>query len=125
MSNSGSPHEENNEAHVLRLDKAWNEAYRRHDRSQLETILADDFIALTASGEAITKTTLMIDPPGRAESLTFSEQEVFVFGDAAVSRGRLRLELQDRTVDQRFLRVFAKRDGRWRAVSVAVTPVIA
>jgi hypothetical protein len=26
-------------------------------------------------------------------------------------------------VDQRFLRVFAKRGGIWRAVSVAVTPV--
>jgi ketosteroid isomerase-like protein len=124
MSNSKSPHEEDDKAHVLRLDEAWNEAYRRHDRSQLAPILADDFIALTASNEPITKATLMIDPPGRANSVTFSDQEVFVFGDAAVSRGRLRLEIQDRTVDQRFLRVFAKRDGLWRAVSVAVTPVV-
>jgi hypothetical protein len=28
-------------------------------------------------------------------------------------------------IDQRFLRVFAKRDGIWQAVSVAVTPVAA
>jgi hypothetical protein len=33
------------------------------------------------------------------------------------------LEFDDRCVDQRFLRVFAKRDGIWQAVSVAVTPV--
>ena len=28
------------EAEVLRLDNAWNEAYRRHNRPPLETILA-------------------------------------------------------------------------------------
>jgi hypothetical protein len=35
------------------------------------------------------------------------------------------LELEDGriVIDQRFLRVFAKREGIWRAVSVAVTPV--
>lgn len=31
------------EAEVLRLDSAWNEAYRRHERAPLESILADDF----------------------------------------------------------------------------------
>jgi hypothetical protein len=28
-------------------------------------------------------------------------------------------------IDQRFLRVFVKRDGIWQAVSVAVTPIAA
>jgi ketosteroid isomerase-like protein len=113
------------EAAVRRLDDAWNDAYRRHDRSPLAQILADDFAAVLASGEPITKASLMIDPPGRALSVTFSEQAVLVFGDAAVSRGRLRLELADRQIDQRFLRVYARREGRWQAVSVAVTPVSA
>ena len=68
----------------------------------------------------------MINPSGAGvKSITFSEQYVHVFGDTGISRGRLQLELEDRHVDQRFLRVFAKRDGIWRAVSVAVTPVAA
>ena len=67
----------------------------------------------------------MINPPGRARSVTFSEQSVRIFGDTGISRGRLQLELDDRRVDQRFVRVFAKRDGIWQAVSVAVTPVTA
>jgi hypothetical protein len=37
--------------------------------------------------------------------------------------GRLQLDLNDRRVDQRFLRVFSYRNGTWRAVSVAVTPL--
>jgi len=111
-------------AEILRLDEAWNEAYRRHDRSPLAAILADDFAALIPSGDLVTRAGLMVDPPGRAKSVTFTEQSVLVFGDTGISRGRLQLELDDRRVDQRFLRVFAKRGGEWRAVSVSVTPVV-
>ena len=116
------------EAQILRLDSEWNEAYRRADRSTLAHILADDFTGWTALNEPITKAILMINPPGaRAGSATFSDQSVRVFGDTGISRGRLQLEADDRriVIDQRFLRVFAKRDGIWQAVSVAVTPVAA
>ena len=112
------------ETEVLRLDSAWNNAYRRHDRSPLDRILADDFTAVGPTGEMITKSSLMADPPGRAKSVTFSDQSVLVFGDTGISRGRLQLELDDRRIDQRFLRVFAKRGNVWRAVSVSVTPVV-
>ena len=112
------------ETQILRLDSEWNEAYRRHDRSPLAHILADDFTGLTALGEPITKALLMINPSGAGvKSIAFSEQYVHVFGDCAISRGRLQLEFDDRRIDQRFLRIFAKRDEIWQAVSVAVTPV--
>ena len=112
------------EAEVLRLDSAWNGAYVRNDRSPLADILADDFAAIMPSGDAVSKAALMVNPPP-ALSAAFSEQSVQMFGDTAVSRGRLMLELTDRKVDQRFMRVFARRQGRWRAVSVSVTPVTA
>ena len=112
------------EAQILRLDSEWNEAYRRRDRSPLAHILADDFTGLTALGEPITKALLMINPSGHGvKSIAFSEQFVCVFGGTGISRGRLQLELEDHRIDQRFLRVFAKRDGTWQAVSVAVTPI--
>ncbi len=116
------------EAQILRLDNEWNEAYRRRDRSPLAHILADDFTGLTPSGEPITKSLLMINPSSdMVKSVIFSEQYVHVFGDAGISRGRFQIELNDGriAVDQRFLRVFSKRDGIWQAVSVAVTPVAA
>ena len=111
------------EAEVRRLDSAWNDAYLHNDRSPLADILAEDFAAIAPfHGEPVTKAMLMVTPPP-AISAAFSEQAVLVFGDTAISRGRLRLELTDRKVDQRFLRVFAKRHGQWRAVSVAVSPL--
>jgi ketosteroid isomerase-like protein len=110
------------EAEVRRLDSAWNEAYLRNDRSRLADVLADDFAALMPSGDPVSKAALMVNPPP-AISAAFSEQAVLVFGDTAISRGRLQLELTDGRVDQRFLRVFSRRGGVWRAVSVAVSPV--
>jgi ketosteroid isomerase-like protein len=115
-------------AQVLRLDSEWNEAYRRRDRSPLAHILAEDFTGWTALGEPITKALLMINPSGDGvKSVTFSEQYVRVFGSTGISRGRLQIGMEDGriVIDQRFLRVFAKRDGIWQAVSVAVTPIAA
>ena len=112
------------ERELLRLDSAWNEAYLRNNRAPLVDILADDFTALMPSGEPITKASLMVNPP-RPRAVQFSDQFACVFGETGITRGRLRLELDDRRVDQRFVRVFAKRGGIWRAVSVSVTPVAA
>ena len=112
------------EAEILRLDNEWNEAYRRQERGRLAHILADDFTGLMPSGEPITKTSLTVqNPPVEIKSIRFSEQYVRLFGNAGISRGRLTLEFADRRIDQRFLRVFAKRDGVWRAVAVSVAPV--
>jgi hypothetical protein len=77
-------------------------------------------VPTVTSSEPITKSLLMIDPPQRARSVNFSEQSVCVFGNTGISRGRLQLELEDCRIDQRFLRIFAKRDGTWQAVSVSV-----
>ena len=113
------------QSEILRLDNAWNDAYVRRNRAPLAEILADDLTGLTPSGEPITKALLMGGDPGTGvvKLVSFSEQDVRVFGDTAVSRGRLELAVDDLRVDQRFLRVFAKRDGIWRAVAVSVTPV--
>jgi ketosteroid isomerase-like protein len=116
------------QAQILRLDNEWNEAYRQRDRSPLAHILADDFSGLTALNQPITKPVLMVNPPSEMiKSVIFSDQQIRVFGDCAITRGRLQLEHVDGhiAVDQRFLRVFAKRDGIWQAVSVAVTPIAA
>lgn len=77
------------EADILRLDNAWNEAYVQRNRAPLADILADDFIGFAPWDEAITKTKAMIDPTGVVKSITFSEQAVRVFGDTGISRGRL------------------------------------
>jgi putative acetyltransferase len=106
------------------LDRAWNEAYERNDRAPLGLILADDFEATAADGRSIGKAQLLQASPA-PRSIAFSERYVRIFGSTAVTRGRLQIEhAHGQRVDQRFMRVYAKRDGRWQAVAVQVFPVV-
>jgi ketosteroid isomerase-like protein len=105
------------------LDRAWNEAYERNDRAQLGNILADEFEAAAADGGTISKAQLL--QPGAAPlSIAFSERSIRLFDSTAITRGRLRLEHEGGRVDQRFMRVYARRDGRWQAVAVQVSAVV-
>ena len=105
------------------LDQAWNEAYVRNDRAQLASILADDFEAVAADGQTISKAQLM-QTGSAPRSIAFSERSLRLFDSTAIARGRLRLEHEGGGVDQRFMRVYAKRKGRWHAVAVQVSAVV-
>jgi len=51
-------------------------------------------------------------------TLEFSEFVVRVFGDTAVTWGRVRISGATLTVDQRFMRVWAQHLGVWQAVAM-------
>ncbi len=107
---------------VADLDRRWNIAYAEHRRRELAEVLADDFLASTADGRVVTKSHLMsVDEPA---TVTFSHFDIHLFGATAVTRGRIRVERPaGEAVEQRFFRVYSKRDGRWAAVAVQVLPV--
>ena len=107
---------------VRKLDQAWNEVYLRNDRSAFAEILADDFCATFSDGRTANKVDLMKPTPEGAK-VRFSEPGVQIFSPTAVTRGRVRIEHPDRVVDQRYVRVYAKRAIGWQAVSVFVFPV--
>jgi ketosteroid isomerase-like protein len=69
----------------------------------------EDFIRAYQNGE------------GRVHSLEYDEMTVDAYGDAAVVRGRLRVERQDgdRTLTRtaRYTRFYVRRQGRWQAVA--------
>ena len=56
-------------------------------------------------------------------TLEVSEFALRVFGDTAVTLGRVRISGATFTVDQRFMRVWAQRSGVWQAVAVQVVPI--
>jgi ketosteroid isomerase-like protein len=107
---------------VRRLDRAWNDAYLRNDRSVLEEILADDFRGTFPEGRSIGKTALLEPTPARR--VEFSELSFELFGPTAITSGRIRVEHPDGAVEQRFVRVYSKRNDRWQAVAVRVFPVV-
>ena len=112
------------ERRVSELNQRWNEVYLCNDRSAFAQILADDFCAQLPDGSTGSKSDMMRPTPVAAK-VEFNESEsgLRVFTPSAVTWGRVRIEHPDRIVDQRFVRVYSKRDERWQAVFVFVSPV--
>ena len=109
---------------IRELDHRWNEVYLRNDRAAFAEILADDFHAQFANGLTGGKNDLMRPTPVAAKVIfSDSESGIRVFAPTAITWGRVRIEHPDRVVDQRFVRVYSKRQGHWQAVFVFVSPV--
>jgi ketosteroid isomerase-like protein len=107
---------------VRELDRSWNEVYLRNDRSAFAEILADDFCAILLDGRTAGKADLM-RPTLQGARVDFSEASLQMFTPTAVTRGRVRIQHADRAVDQRYVRVYSKRETGWQAVYVVVFPV--
>ena len=115
---------QSDEQAVKELNRAWNEVYLRNERSAFAAILADEFCAQSADGQTGSKADMMRPTPDGAQ-VTFSEEEagMQMFPGTAVTWGRIRIQHPDRIVDQRFVRLYLKREMEWRAVFVFVSPV--
>ena len=106
------------------LNEAWHDAYRQRKRAALREILAEDFLAFLPNGESVDRETLIAaEPPELNIESTFSEFALHLFGETALTRGRVDLVVDGEPVQQRFMRVWAKRKGRWWAVAVQVFSV--
>jgi ketosteroid isomerase-like protein len=105
---------------VLRLDDLWNAAYHHRDPERMARVLAHDWMAFFPDGQVVFRADLlreMVNNP--AAALVFERHASRVYGDAAITRGTLYAGGQR---VQSFLRVYARRDGEWQAVSVQVVP---
>ena len=108
---------------VTQLDQAWNHAYVAGDRSALQDVLSDDFVAIAHTGQQVSKAQLMQPPPEPALEVRFSEFDVRCWGATATTCGRIHVRTASATIEHRFMRVYARRAGRWQAVSVQVVPI--
>jgi ketosteroid isomerase-like protein len=118
------------ENYLLKLDNEWNEAYPRRDVSALDRIIADDWVCIDGAGLVITKRELVSRIESSASFLDpykFDEVALRMFGETAIVTGRLSGTRRDRDgtfqIEQRYTRVYVKRNDRWQAVATQVTRV--
>lgn len=111
---------------VKELDEAWNRAYVERDLEVLDRLLADDWVGLTPGHDVIMKEVLLGGQrQASAEAvITFTRGETWVFGDTAVTTGSTTVSAPNVSIQQRFTRVWSKRDGRWQAVAVQIVPLL-
>jgi ketosteroid isomerase-like protein len=118
------------EKQLLKLDRKWNEAYPGRDIAALDQIIADDWICIDGAGTVIGKRQLLDRVESSANFLDpykFDETTLRMFKDAAIVTGRLSGEGCDNDgrfyLEQRYTRVYVKRDECWQSVATQVTVV--
>ncbi len=115
---------------VETLERELVGAIARTDLATYDRIVADDYVAIEASGKEILKTEIMA--AYRSGTRGYTGLEIFdvrgrVFGDTAVVGARTggfrREGGRDIPNNVHYIRVYARRDGRWRAVAQKSSPI--
>ena len=112
------------------LERELVAAIAAGDLATYDRIVADDYVAFEASGKTTPKAEIVASY--RSGARRYTNLEIFdveerIYGDTAVVSAKtkgLRKE-GDRDVPNRvrYVRVYARRDGRWRAVAQMAAPI--
>ena len=109
---------------IRKLDQERIQAQIHADAIELDRIYADDFIGIGPSGTVRTKPQVLADFTSHEltfQSITTDEVRIRVYGNTAVETGRSTMVGQDKGKvvprDNRFTRVWVRRQGRWRLVA--------
>ena len=109
---------------IRKLDQERIQAQIHADAMALDRIYADDFIGIGPSGTVRTKPQVLADFTSHEltfQSITTDEVRIRVYGNTAVETGRTTTVGQDQGKvvprDNRFTRVWVRRQGRWRLVA--------
>jgi len=109
---------------LRQLDQERIQAQIGADAAALDRLYAEDFIGIGPSGTVRTKAQVIADFKSgslRFQSITTDDVQWRVYGDTAVETGRSTMNGEDRSKtvprDNRFTRVWVKRQGRWQLVT--------
>jgi ketosteroid isomerase-like protein len=115
---------------ILALEATWRVAPIEGDLETVSRVTADDWVGVSPTGAVMSKADLfeMLSRPAPFESAAYDDVQVWVYGQTAVVTSLFCGECrdgqgQDVTFEQRFMRVYANRDGRWQCVATQVVPV--
>jgi ketosteroid isomerase-like protein len=113
---------------LIDLEDQWARAVQQGDVAALDTIIADDYVGTTASGQMQSKADYLADfgtGDRRVSMLTTEGLDVRIYGRVAVLThgGHAQGESRGQPVVGafRWTHVFVERDGRWQAVANHVT----
>lgn len=100
------------EAEIIALDDEWIEAEVTGNKSALERILHEDFLATFASGRTINRTAFIdLVLANRPEPFSVTHESIRVHGDTALV---IDVSANGKT---KYTWIAVKRDQRWRVIS--------
>ena len=134
LAHSQAPAPKNDKAvqEVIEFRNRYIQAEENRDIAFLQRILADDFFALNPQGKLLDKTQQLENlkrPDRTLKVLNPRETQVRFYGsgDVAILTEHVTVDGQDKGRsfggEYRFLRVFAKQEGKWKVVLAQGSPM--
>jgi ketosteroid isomerase-like protein len=120
------PHRENHAIHkeIEALEMEWRQAVIDNDVKQMDHLLADDYMGISANGTVETKAQALAQRRAgtvKISQLDLNDLKVRVYGDTAVVTSRADLAGSNGQSDigghYRYTRVYNRRLGQWKIVS--------
>ena len=118
------------EREILALEATWHVAPLAGDLETVSRVTADDWIGVGPAGQVMHKADLleMLSRPAPFVSAAYDDVQLYVYGQTAVVTSHFCGKPRDgkgpdNTFEQRFMRVYANRDGRWQCVATQVVPI--
>ena len=118
------------EAQVKELDRQAFDAFLRQDASWSEKNLAENYVGIGPDGRVSNKQQDMASTKAgdlKIESGTMDEQQINVYGDAAIVTWKVTVKGaykgQDASGQYRGMTVYAKRGGQWQSVASQATRI--
>lgn len=115
---------------IERIEQQLVAAIAARDLTTYDRLVADDYVVVNASGAETTKAQVMASYRSGERaytSLEIAEIKVHVYGDTAVLSARTSGLRRENGKDVpnlvRYIRVYARRNGRWQAVLQMATPL--
>jgi ketosteroid isomerase-like protein len=109
---------------LLALNDDYIRSVQNSDLRRFGEILADDFLCSNPDGSLVDKAGFLAQTarPATVRGLSAEDVKVRVLGDIAIIHARTRYTTADgERRNGRYTDVWARRDGRWLAVSAHVT----
>src|SRR5262245_47926643 len=112
------------EEEIMKLEDQWVQSRATKDPTMTRDLLSDDYLGASLTGQALTKQQFIdgvaagTSFPGKAE---VTDRKVRIYGDTAVSTGVHTGAVGADKV--RYIRVYVKRDNKWRLVASQGTRV--
>jgi ketosteroid isomerase-like protein len=127
ISNAG--HALNDAANLLYMERDLRDSAVHNDTKLFEQVAMDDYISINPQGLLATKTQSLANVKNfKFESIDTDDVQVNVHGDTGLVTGRAlvkgKMGTQDISGQYRYTRVYTKENGRWRAVSFQLTPIV-
>jgi len=126
--NSAADHNQQAIREILEQERDSKDAAIGRDVAFVERHYADDYVAITPSGDVITKSESIAARKNaqlRYDAINLTDMVVRVYGNTAIVTARADVKGTDLGADfsgpYRFTRVWVKRNGQWQVASYQAT----